>query len=119
MGQLLDKEVGSIIKMKIGVIISNTDSELVWNALRFANTAILEGHYVKIFLLGAGVEIERIKSEKFNVQEQLKKFNELSGTMLACGTCIKSRQMQFAVCPISTMKDMLKIVEESDKVLTF
>jgi sulfur relay (sulfurtransferase) complex TusBCD TusD component (DsrE family) len=106
-------------KMKIGLIISNTDPELVWNALRFANTAILEGHQVKIFLLGAGVEIEGIRSEKFNVQEQLEKFNELSGTMLACGTCIKSRQMQFAVCPISTMKDMLKIVEESDKVLTF
>jgi sulfur relay (sulfurtransferase) complex TusBCD TusD component (DsrE family) len=106
-------------KMKIGLIISNTDPELVWNALRFANTAILEGHQVKIFLLGAGVELEGIRSEKFNVQEQLEKFNELSGTMLACGTCIKSRQMQFAVCPISTMKDMLKIVEESDKVLTF
>jgi sulfur relay (sulfurtransferase) complex TusBCD TusD component (DsrE family) len=106
-------------KMKIGLIISNTDPELVWNALRFANTAILEGRQVKIFLLGAGVEIEGIRSEKFNVQEQLEKFNELSGTMLACGTCIKSRQMQFAVCPISTMKDMLKIVEESDKVLTF
>jgi sulfur relay (sulfurtransferase) complex TusBCD TusD component (DsrE family) len=105
--------------MKIGVIISNTDPELVWNALRFANTGILEEHIVKIFLLGAGVEIESIKSEKFNVQEQLRKFNELSGTMLACGTCIKSRQMQFAVCQISTMKDMLKIVEESDKVLTF
>jgi uncharacterized protein involved in oxidation of intracellular sulfur len=74
---------------------------------------------VKIFLLGAGVEIENIKSEKFNVQEQLHKFNELSGTMLACGTCIKSRQMQFEVCPISTMKDMLKIVEESDRVLNF
>lgn len=105
--------------MKIGLIISNTDPEVVWNALRFANTAILEGHQVKITLLGAGVEIEGIRSEKFNVQEQLQKFNELSGTMLACGTCIKSRQMQFAICPISTMKDMLKIVEESDKVLTF
>jgi uncharacterized protein involved in oxidation of intracellular sulfur len=43
--------------MKIGLIISNTDPELVWNALRFAITAILEGHQVKIFLLGAGVEI--------------------------------------------------------------
>ena len=118
MGQLLDKKVGGI-KTKIGVIITNTDPEMVWNALRFSNTAILEGRYVKIFLLGAGVEIENIKSEKFNVQEQLEKFNELSGTMLACGTCIKSRQMQFAVCPITTMKDMLKIVEESDKVLTF
>ena len=105
--------------MKIGIIISNTDPELVWNALRFANTAILGGHQVKIFLLGAGVEIEGIRSEKFNVQEQLEKFNELSDTMLACGTCIKSRQMQFDVCAISTMKDMLKIVEESDKVLTF
>lgn len=105
--------------MKIGLIISNTDPEVVWNALRFANTAILEGHQVKIVLLGAGVEIEGIRSEKFNVQEQLQIFNELSGTMLACGTCIKSRQMQFAICPISTMKDMLKIVEESDKVLTF
>lgn len=106
-------------KMKIGVIITNTDPELVWNALRFTNTAILGGHQVKIFLLGAGVEIESIRSEKFNVQGQLQKFNELSGTMIACGTCIKSRQMQFTVCPISTMKDMLKIVEESDKVLTF
>jgi sulfur relay (sulfurtransferase) complex TusBCD TusD component (DsrE family) len=55
--------------MKIGLIISNTDPEVVWNALRFANTAILEGHQVKIFLLGAGVEIEGIRSEKFNVQE--------------------------------------------------
>lgn len=105
--------------MKIGIIISNTDPELVWNALRFANTAILEEHQVKIFLLGAGVEIESIKSEKFNVQEQLQRFNELSGTMLACGTCLRSRNMQFGVCPISTMKDMLKLVVESDRVLTF
>ncbi|MGC1133265.1 MAG: DsrE family protein [Nitrososphaeraceae archaeon] len=106
--------------MKIGIIVSNTDPELVWNALRFANTALLEEHKVNIFLLGQGVEIESIKSEKFNVEEQLEKFNQLSGQMLACGTCIKSRhQMQFDVCPISTMKDMLKLVEESDRVLTF
>jgi len=105
--------------MKVGIILSNTDPELVWNSLRFANTALLGGHEVKMFLLGQGVEIEGIKSEKFNVQEQLQKFNQLSGHMIACGTCIKSRQMQFDVCPISTMKDMLKLVEESDKVLTF
>jgi hypothetical protein len=30
--------------MKIGIIISQTDPETVWNALRFANTAILEDH---------------------------------------------------------------------------
>ena len=105
--------------MNIGIIISNTEPELVWNALRFANTALLEDHPVKIFLLGKGVEIESIKDEKFNVQEQLERFNELTGQMLACGTCIKSRHMKFEVCPISTMKDMLKLVTESDRVVTF
>ncbi|MEX0656385.1 MAG: DsrE family protein [Nitrosopumilaceae archaeon] len=105
--------------MKIGIIISTTDAEVVWNALRFANTAILEEHEVKIFLLGKGVEIENIKDEKFSVKEQLDRLNQVGGQMLACGTCIKSRQMQFEVCPISTMKDMLNLVVESDKVLTF
>ena len=105
--------------MKIGIVLTTVEPEVVWNALRFANTAILEDHQVKIFLLGQGVEIESIESEKFNVKEQLEKFNQLNGTMAACGTCIKSRQMQFNVCPISTMKDMLKMVVESEKVLTF
>jgi uncharacterized protein involved in oxidation of intracellular sulfur len=105
--------------MKIGIILSNTDPENVWNCLRFANTALLGGHEVKMSLLGQGVEIEDINSEKFDVQEQLQRFNQLSGHMLACGTCIKLGQMQFDVCPISTMKDILKVVEESDKVLTF
>ncbi len=91
----------------------------MWNALRFANTAILDKHQTKIFLLGKGVEIEDIKDEKFNVAEQIDKIKELGGTMLACGTCIKSRNMQFEVCPITTMKDMLKLVVESDRVLTF
>lgn len=79
----------------------------------------LGGHEVKVFLLAQGVEIEGIVSEKFNVQKQLHKFNHLSGNMLACGTCIKSRRMQFDVSPLSTMKDMLKVVDESDKVLMF
>lgn len=105
--------------MKIGIVISTTDPETVWNALRFANTAILDKHQTKIFLLGKGVEIENIKDEKFNVAEQIGKIKELGDTMLACGTCIKSRDMQFEMCPITTMKDMLKLVVESDRVLTF
>ena len=105
--------------MKIGIVISTTDPETVWNALRFANTAILDKHQTRIFLLGKGVEIENIKDEKFNVAEQLDNLKQLGGTMLACGTCIKSRNMQFDVCPITTMKDMLKLVVESDRVLTF
>jgi uncharacterized protein involved in oxidation of intracellular sulfur len=105
--------------MKIGIIISQTDHETVWNALRFANTSLLEEHQVKIFLLGKGVEIESIENEKFNVKEQLERLKQLGGQMLACGTCIKSRNMQFEACPISTMTDMLKLVTESDRVLNF
>jgi len=105
--------------MKIGIVISTTEPETVWNALRFANTAISEDHGVKIFLLGKGVEIQSIENEKFNVKEQIEKVQQLEGQMMACGTCIKSRNMQFEVCPITTMKDMLKLVVESDRVLTF
>jgi uncharacterized protein involved in oxidation of intracellular sulfur len=105
--------------MKIGIILSNNDPEVVWNALRFANTALLSNHKVRIFLLGQGVEIENIDNKKFNAKEQLDKFGSIGGDMIACGTCIKSRQLAFSVCPISSMKDMLQIVEESDKILTF
>ena len=105
--------------MKIGIIISTNEPETVWNALRFANTAISEEHEIKIFLLGKGVEIENIQNEKFNVIDQIDNLKQLEGTMIACGTCIKSRDMQFEACPISTMKDMLKLVVESDKLLTF
>jgi hypothetical protein len=59
--KLLMSENGDSRQMKIGMIISQTDPETVWNALRFSNTAILEGHEIKIFLLGAGVEIEKIE----------------------------------------------------------
>lgn len=105
--------------MKIGIIISSNDPEKVWNALRFANTAISEEQSVTIFLLGKGVEIENIQNKKFNVNDQLDKLKQFGGTMIACGTCIKSRNMQFEACPISTMKDMLKLVIESERLLTF
>jgi uncharacterized protein involved in oxidation of intracellular sulfur len=45
---------------------------------------------------------------------------ENKGEILACGTCLKARQKEeTAACPISTMKDLLKLTEESDKILTF
>ncbi|MCX9088588.1 MAG: DsrE family protein [Candidatus Methanoperedens sp.] len=54
------------------------------------------------------------------MQEQIGLFVEHKGQIFACGTCLKIRQMTGSeVCPISTMHDMLHIVEESDKVLVF
>ncbi len=106
--------------MKIGIVIGTNEAEVVWNAFRFGNTSLKANHKVKIFLINKGVEIEDSKDEKYNVKEQADSFLENNGQILACGTCLKSREKEGSkVCPISTMKDLLKLVEESDRVLTF
>jgi len=106
--------------MKIGITISTNDPETVWNAFRFGNVALKENHSVKAFLINKGVEAECIQNEKFNVTEQLRSFVENKGEILACGSCLKVRQKEDSgVCPISTMKDLLTLVEESDRLLTF
>ena len=106
--------------MKLGIIISTSEPEIVWNALRFCVTALKNKHKTKIFLLGKGVELEEIRDKKFNVKEQMDLFIKNQGQILACGTCLESRGKEgSSVCPISTMDNLLKLVEESDKVLTF
>jgi len=106
--------------MKVGVIISSNDAETSWNALRYANFALGQKDEVKVFLTGKGVEYQAISTEKFNTVEQAEKFLQGGGKILACGTCIKSRnQADSEMCPISTMKDMYEIIKESDKVITF
>ncbi len=106
--------------MKIGIVIGTNEPEVVWNAFRLGNTSLKANHEVKVFLINKGVEIESINDDKHNVKEQVDIFIENKGQILACGTCLKSRSKEGSkVCPISTMKDLLKLVEESDKVLTF
>lgn len=49
-----------------------------------------------------------------------KKFESAGGEILACGTCLKSRQLENSTtCPVSTMIDCLDVVTWADKVLTF
>jgi len=106
--------------MKIGIIISSNDTETCWNALRYANFCLGQKDEIKIFLMGKGVEYQAISSDKFNTVEQADKFLQGGGKILACGTCIKSRNQEGSeMCPINTMKDMYDIIKESDKVVTF
>ena len=106
--------------MKIGIVVSTNDPEEVWNAFRFANVALGTNHTVRVFLVNKGVETEDINSERFPVREQLQLFIDNKGELLACGTCMKNRQKEeSSFCPIATMKDMLDIVEWSDRLLTF
>jgi len=106
--------------MKIGVIISNNDAETCWNAFRYANFALGQKDEVKVFLTGKGVEYQKIGTDKFNTNEQAEKFLQSGGKILACGTCIKSRNQEGSeMCPINTMKDMYEIIKDSDRVITF
>lgn len=106
--------------MKIGIIISSNDDETSWNALRYANFCLAQKDSVKVFLTGKGVEYQKISTQKFNTIEQAEKFLQEGGKILACGTCIKSREQEASeMCPTSTMKDMYEIIKESDKVVTF
>ncbi len=101
-------------------MLSTNDPEEVWNAFRFGSVALKENHTVRVFLVNKGVEAEDIKSDRFPVEEQLKLLLENKGELLACGTCMKNRQKgESNFCPIATMKDMLDIVEWSDKLVSF
>lgn len=106
--------------MKIGIILETKDYEKAWNAFRFATTARKNNHEVKMFLMGEAVECEGLIHDKFNVDEQLNNYISEGGEILACGTCLKSRNLSGTdSCPLSTMIDCVKMVEWADKVITF
>ncbi|MBX7152220.1 DsrE family protein [bacterium] len=106
--------------MKLGIIIETKEYEKAWNAFRFAVTAKKAGHEVKVFLMGEAVECEGLTHEQYNVSEQLKNFIKQGGEILACGTCLQSRQLSGTeACPMSTMIDCVKMVEWADKTVTF
>ncbi|MBN2851801.1 MAG: DsrE family protein [Clostridia bacterium] len=105
--------------MRIGIIIETKEYEKAWNAMRLAVTAKKRGHEVKVFLMGEGVVIENIADEHFDISSQIKAFHEAGGKILACGTCLQSRNLDgTAACPISTMNDCVDMVEWADKVIT-
>jgi uncharacterized protein involved in oxidation of intracellular sulfur len=105
--------------MKLGIILSQTDPETVFNGLRLANFSLKQGDAVKVFLLGRGVELDRIEDPKFNVREQAQALLAGGGQLLACGTCLKLRHSEGSeLCPLSTMKDLYELVRDSDRLVT-
>lgn len=106
--------------MKLGIVLSQTEPETVFNALRLANYSVKQGDTVKVFLMGQGVEIDRIEHPKFNVREQAQALLAAGGKFLACGTCLKLRESPGSeICPMSTLKDFYEIVRDSDRVISF
>ena len=107
--------------MNIGIIIYSNDSETVWNAFRFGVFASAkEGAKVKVFLLGKGVEAESLDTDKFKITNEIEKFTQADGEILACGTCLELRQAKESeICPVSTMEDLYTLIKTSDKLVSF
>lgn len=106
--------------MKSGIIISTNDAETCWNAFRFGNFSLDNKDEVNIFLIAKGVEYEGLSGEQYNIIEQAEKFTEKGGRIYACGICLRQRNSAGSkLCPISSMKDLYRIVAESDKIVTF
>ena len=105
--------------MKLGIIINTKEAETAWNSLRLGNTSLKAGHTVSVFLLGSGVEIENIDHKTYDVKTTLADFLHRGGKLLACGTCLKSRQIKGGACPISTMSELMAMIDDAEKVVTF
>lgn len=106
--------------MQLGIVISTNDAETVWNAFRLANFSKKEGEAVRIFLVGKAVEYEQYSEAKFPSKDEAQKFVGSGGEILACGTCMKSRNQSSApLCPIASLKDLYAIIKESDRVISF
>ncbi len=107
--------------MKLGIVLQSNNPERVWNAFRFGITALKSGHQVEMFLMNEGSELETIlDNESFDISKKVAEYKEMKGTIFVCGTCLEIRgKKETVVCPIATINDLLKMVENSDKVLVF
>src|SRR3989344_2248814 len=107
--------------MKLGIILESNKTEHVWNTFRLGITALKAGNEAEVFLMSEGSDLDDIRDTKdFDISAKVSEFRSLKGGLYACGSCLKVRGKEKSnVCPVSTMSDLLALVERSDKVLVF
>jgi len=107
----------------------------VYSALRFVLTALFEKHSVNLFLLEDAVFLAKKGQEPKempslleheampNCEELLKAAIKQGATVRICGVCCSERALKqeelVEDCQISSMKNLVKWVVESDKVVSF
>jgi len=111
--------------MKYAVVISSGDAETIWNAFRFATSALIYENDVTVFLLGKSVEATTVGTLKYDVNEQMGIYRESGGTLIGCGVCCENRKDTMPLieeqlnCELGSMQTLYVLVQEADKVLTF
>lgn len=123
---MIEQAVASRLLLVIGhAPYDGTD--VVWNALRLADTALDENMEVRLFLMNEGVDLARkeppqIEAE-FDLSGMLRDLAARGAAVKLCQTCLRR-------CGIGTgsvlpetepagMKDLLQWIRSSDRVLTF
>ena len=106
--------------LKLGIVLTTAEPETVFNVFRLANYSVDRGDSVSVFLLGKGVELDQIGDAKFDVQGHARTSLSKRGKIMACGTCLKLRNSEGSeLCPISSLRDLYALVQDSDRVITF
>lgn len=111
--------------MKVVVVVHSDDSETVWNAFRYASTALVYDNQVTVFLLGRGVEAASVGTLSFDTQEQIELFRDSGGVLIGCGICCESRKNEMPFlqdelkCEMGSMQQLYVLTSEADLVLSF
>jgi uncharacterized protein involved in oxidation of intracellular sulfur len=109
-----------VLNPTIGIVLYSNDAETIWNAFRLANFSETRGDTVTIFLIGKGVEALTVESKEFDIKQKAEEFVTKGGTIMACVTCLKMRNMEAdKIITVSGLSDLYEIVKSSKTVLTF
>jgi len=101
-------------------------AERPYTAMRFVNTALIDGHTVNLFLIEDGIFTAMKKqnpTEYPNVKQWLEEGLEQGLAVKACGVCMKARGVEEADMvtgvKIASMHELVAWVIECDKSLFF
>lgn len=104
----------------IGIVLYSNDVETVYNAIRLAAYSQEWDNKVQIFLLGKGVELERLMKGNADIKQKVDEFIDLGGVIMGCQTCFKSREIDGSkICKMSCIQDLYDLVKKNQIVLTF
>ncbi len=102
-------------------------TDVVWNALRLARTALEGGLEVRLFLMNDGVDLARDSAPpaeaEFDLATMLRELMGRGVVVRLCQTCLKRCGIgQGDVMPqaqVAGMNHLLEWIQDSEKVLSF
>ena len=113
---------------KIAIVIKAEpySDESAYTGLKFALTALKEGHSIEIFLVQGGVFCVLKKQNPGhipNIYEFVSDIISVGGRISCCGTCVKARGVESEMIhpdvEIGTMNVFVEMVASADQVINF